>query len=72
MKNDRMMMDANTRFEIIAMAFHGMTGMLAPGKDSREAYPSYEERQEKWISWNLENRKIIEALLRAVDEICSL
>lgn len=49
---------ANESFERTAAAFYHDTGMLAPGKDSREG-PSYDERFDAFVSWR--NEKILNA-----------
>ena len=39
---------ANQRYEDKAEAFYRETGMMAPGKDSRDGAFSYEEREAAW------------------------
>lgn len=39
---------ASQRYEEKAEAFYRETGMMAPGKDSRDGAFSYEEREEAW------------------------
>lgn len=60
-------MDANTRFEIQAVAFFKITGMLPPGKDDALGDYTYEEREAAWSRWRDKNRDLIEAMLFAVD-----
>lgn len=64
-------MNANTRFEIKAEAFHRMTGMLAPGKDGScdTVGESFEERIRAWNEWHIENDRIIIAMLNAMEAI---
>ena len=64
-----MELDDNLRFELKAAAFERMEGMLAPGKDSREPFPSYEERTRRWGDWLVNNEEIIRAFLAAVEAV---
>jgi len=42
---------ALARFEVLAEEFRRDTGMMAPGKDSREPEATTEERFAEWESW---------------------
>jgi hypothetical protein len=48
--------NANVWYERIAEVFFRKTGMMAPGKDSRDGAFSYEERQEAWSAFIKEQR----------------
>ena len=62
-------MDNLIIYEIKAKAFQTMTGMLAPGKDSREVNPTIEERRIAYEEWQHKNWNIIKAILNATEEI---
>lgn len=64
-----MELDDNLRFEIKAAAFERMTGMLAPGKDSRQVTPSREERSRVWGDWLVNNEEIIDAFIGAIEKV---
>lgn len=60
------------RYEILAHAFHAMTGYMAPGKDSAAAANSphsLAERQDAWRRWSEKHGDINRAMLNAFDAI---
>ena len=59
------------RFEILAEAFHAMTGHMAPGKDpGMHSYPApYEERKAAWDAWNAQNLVAYRAILTASERV---
>ena len=64
-----MKLNANDRFEIEAKAFEIMTGMLAPGKDEPAASGMDRAiRIETWAEWRTFHNKIVNAMIRAVEE----
>ncbi len=64
-------MNAYFRFEILAAAFETMTGTQAPGKDAAaESYPEpLSARIVAWEHWNQQHKQLIEAMLKAVDNV---
>ena len=62
-------MTDNDKFEVTASAFHAMTGMLAPGKDSRETFPRYEDRCAMYQQWIDDNGNVVRAMLKAMDDV---
>lgn len=53
-------MNENLKFEIKAEAFHRMTGMLAPGKNSCQG-------EAAWEAWTQKYRGVVEAMFVAVE-----
>jgi hypothetical protein len=60
-------MNANTEYEIKAMAFRIMTGLDAPGKVGAYDFRA-RERQEEWNGWIEDYDTCIRAILMAVDD----
>ena len=66
-------MNANEKYEFIAHAFKTMTGHMAPGKDDpgETSMRQFQERQDAWQKWGMENSAIIRAFVGAADYLFS-
>ena len=59
------------KYEIMAEAFHIITGHIAPGKDPSPESQSapFDERWDLWTKWLIDNSKILTAIITAVSRI---
>lgn len=66
-------MNSNTRFEIIAHAFHKDTGFMAPGKSVPDCmYQDESRRAAAWVDWIDKHRDIINNLISSFDHITQI
>lgn len=63
-------MNPSLNYEIQALAFYRMTGLLAPGKDAPAAGgpQDYDERNKAWIEWREKYGVVNSQILKACEE----